>query len=120
MLTLDLPVLFGIIARPTCRKISVRDLPKFVDLLHMISKPIVVKVFADNNDGDKEVFKITLMDTMRMDFNITLTCATNKLYAIDEPSECVRLGHVHGSVHFGSLAVEESFLGMKWFIPSRR
>lgn len=56
MLTLDLPALFGIMARPANRRIHVRDLPEFWDWLHVISDPIVVKVFAGSIDGHMEVF----------------------------------------------------------------
>jgi hypothetical protein len=42
MFTKDLPALFGSMARPTNRKVPVRDLPEFDDWLHVISDPIVV------------------------------------------------------------------------------
>ncbi len=44
MFTRDLPTLFGIMARPANRKVSVKDLPEFHDWFHVISDPIVVKV----------------------------------------------------------------------------
>lgn len=49
MLTLYLMALFGIMTRPACCKIHVRDLQEFMDWLHVISDPIVVKVFAQTS-----------------------------------------------------------------------
>lgn len=79
ILTLDLPALFGIIARPANRKIPVRDLPEFVDWLHVISDPIVVKVYAGGIDEDREAFKRYLVEVLRSDFGMTLTPADDSL-----------------------------------------
>jgi len=49
MLTRDLVALFGIMACSINRKVPVRDLPKFDDWLHVISDPIVVKVYTGSD-----------------------------------------------------------------------
>ena len=36
-----------------------------------------MKVFAGNNDNDREVFKASLVDMLRTSFGITLICASN-------------------------------------------
>lgn len=46
MLTKDLPELFGIMGRPANRKVKVKDLVRFDHWLHVISDPIVVKIYA--------------------------------------------------------------------------
>ena len=56
---------------------SCRDLHEFSDWLHVISDLIMVKVFAGSNDKHKEVFKASIVDTLRTEFMMTLTCATN-------------------------------------------
>lgn len=50
MLTRDLPDLFGIMARPANRKVKIKDLPEFSNWLHVISDPIVVKVFVGSDE----------------------------------------------------------------------
>jgi hypothetical protein len=50
MLTRDLPALLGIMARPVNRKVPVKDLPEFDDWFHVISDPIVVKVYAGSDE----------------------------------------------------------------------
>jgi len=46
MLTIDLPILFGIIVCTTNLKVKVNDLEQFDNWLHVISNPIVVNFFV--------------------------------------------------------------------------
>jgi hypothetical protein len=79
MLTRDLPALFGIMARPANRKVSVKDLPEFNDWLHMISDSIMVKVYARDDEHQRAAFKNDLVNTLRRAFGMTLTCSPNSL-----------------------------------------
>lgn len=58
MLTLDLPDLFGIMARSANRRVKIRDLEEFADWFHVISIPIVVRVFADSDEDERDRFRI--------------------------------------------------------------
>ncbi len=64
MLTRDLPTLFGIMTRPTNRKVSVRDLQEFDDWLHVISNPIVVKVYVGSDEHERATFKDELVNIL--------------------------------------------------------
>jgi hypothetical protein len=79
MLTRDLPALFGIMVRPANRKVLVRDLPEFNDWLHVISDPIVVKVYAGTDEHERATFKDDLVNTLRRTFGMTLTCSPDSL-----------------------------------------
>ena len=57
MLTLDLPDLFGIMARSTNRKVKIRDLEEFGDWLHVLSDLIVVRLFAGSDGDERDRFK---------------------------------------------------------------
>ncbi len=79
MLTKDLPALFEIMARPANRKVPVRDLPEFDDWLHVISDPIVVKVYVGSDEHERAAFKVDFMNTLRRAFGMTLTCNSDSL-----------------------------------------
>jgi hypothetical protein len=57
MFTRDLVALFGIMVCPANRKVPVKDLPEFNDRLHMIFDPIVVKMYAGDNEHQRVSFK---------------------------------------------------------------
>lgn len=117
MLTLDLPAFFGIMACPACRRIPVRDLPEFDDWLHVISDPIAVKVYADNNDNDREVLKACLVDMLRTSFGITLTCASNNCTLSMSQVNVLVSAMFEALYSLGSRLCRVSFFGMKWSIP---
>jgi hypothetical protein len=79
MLTKDLSALFGIMARPANRKVSVKDLPEFNDWLHVIFDPIVIKVYAEDDEHQRVAFKNDLVNTLRRAFGMTLTCSPDSL-----------------------------------------
>lgn len=58
MLIGDLADLFGIMAHPANLRVKVRDLPQFSDWLHVISDPVVVRVFkkSDADHGGAFIF----------------------------------------------------------------
>ena len=65
MLTLDLPSLFGIIARPANMLIMVRDDPRFDDWLHVISDPVVVRIFAGEDEAEVRSFRDHVVELLR-------------------------------------------------------
>jgi hypothetical protein len=79
MLTRDLPTLFGIMARPANRKVPVKDLLDFDDWLHVISDPIMVKVYAGSDVDQRAQFKDELVNTLHRAFGMTLTCSPDSL-----------------------------------------
>jgi hypothetical protein len=79
MFTKDLSALFGIMACSANRKVSVRDLPEFHDWLHVISDPIMVKVYAGSDEHERVAFKDDLVNILRQDFGMTLTCSPDSL-----------------------------------------
>ena len=118
MLTLDLPALFGIMARPACRRIPVRDLEEFEDWLHVISDPIVVKVFAGTTDAARNGFKASLVDILRTEAGITLTCATSSCTLSTSQVNIPVAAMSEALFTLGARLCRVSFFGMKWSIPS--
>ena len=62
MLTRDLPELFKIMVRPANRRVKIRDLVEFSDWLHVVSDPIVVRVYAWRDREEKDSFRVDLME----------------------------------------------------------
>ncbi len=117
MLTKDLSALFGIMARPANRKVSVRDLPEFDDWLHVISNPIVVKVYAGSDEHERAAFKDDLVDTLRRGFGMTLTCSLDSL-TLSRNQVNVPIAAMSDALHsLGARVCRVSFFGMKWDIP---
>lgn len=56
VLTRDLPSMFGIMARPANMMIKVRDSPEFDDWLHIISNPVVVRVYTREDEDEVHNF----------------------------------------------------------------
>jgi hypothetical protein len=118
MLTRDLPALFGIMARPANRKVPVKDLSEFDDWLHVISDPIVVKVYAGSDVDQKAQFKDELVNTLRRAFGMTLTCSPDSL-TLSRNQVNVPISAMSDALHsLGARICRVSFFGMKWNIPN--
>jgi hypothetical protein len=116
MLTRDLPTLFGIMARPANRKVPVRDLREFDDWLHVISDPIVVKVYAGNDEHERDAFKDDVVNTLRRAFGLTLTCSSDSL-TLSRNQVNVPISAMSDALHsLGAKVCRVSFFGMKWEI----
>ena len=66
MLTLDLPDLFGTMVRPANRRVKIRNQTKFVNLLHVISDPAVVRVFVGHNSEERDLFRAEVVERLRI------------------------------------------------------
>jgi hypothetical protein len=118
MLTSDLPALFGIMARPANRKVPVKDLSDFDDWLHVISDPIVVKVYAGSDVDQRAQFKDELVNTLRRAFGMTLTCSPDSL-TLSRNQVNVPIAAMSNVLHsLGARICRVSFFGMKWDIPN--
>ncbi len=73
MLTKDLLTLFGIMIHMANQKVPMKDLLEFDDWLHVISNPIVVKVYVGSDVHQRGEFKDELVNTLRWAFGMTLT-----------------------------------------------
>jgi len=94
-----LPALFGIMARPVNRKVSMKDLPEFDDWFHVISDPIVVKV-AGSDEHQRGTFKDELVNILRQGFGMTLTCSPNSLTLSWNQVKCSYLHYFRCSAFF--------------------
>jgi hypothetical protein len=52
---------------------TVKDIPKFYDWLHMISNPILMKVYNGNDVHKMSELKDELVNILRLAFGMTLT-----------------------------------------------
>lgn len=89
-----------------------------VDWLHVISDPIVVRVFAGSTDEEREAFKASLIDSIRTDFGLTLTCAPDSLTLSRSQVNVPVLAMSEALYSLGARLCRVSFFGMKWSIPS--
>ena len=116
MLTLDLPELFGSIARPGNRKVKVKDLEDFDDWLHVLSDPIVVKVYAGNGDAMREDFKDQLTKLLRIDYGLVLSCSNDAL-TLCRNQVNISVKAMSEALHrLGARICRVQFFGMKWGI----
>lgn len=116
MLTLDFPDLFGCMARPANRKVKVRDLPEFSDWLHVISDPVVVRVFGGSDAEQRDGFRAELVDILRVRFGLTLTCSTDSS-TLSRNQVNVPVASMSQALYsLGARVCRVSFFGMKWQI----
>jgi hypothetical protein len=112
MLTQDLPAVFGIMIRPANRK--VKDLPEFDDWLHVVSDPIVVKVYAGSTDEERTEFKNTLLLILQTKFGMTLTAHADSL-TLSRNQVNVPFTEISEALHYlGARFCRVQFFGMKW------
>jgi len=117
MLTLDLPDLFGIMARPANRNVKPKDLPEFKDWVHVISDPIVVKVYMGEDSVARENFKRKLVNLLRGKHRLALTCNENS-FILSRNQVNVPIWAMSQALHeLGAKICRVAFFGMKWTIP---
>jgi hypothetical protein len=117
MLTQDLPALFGIMIRPANRKVKVKDLPEFDDWLHVVSDPIVVKVYVGSTEEERTEFKNTLLSILRVKFGMTLTTHVDSL-TLSRNQVNVPFVEISEALHYlGARFCRVQFFGMKWGLP---
>jgi hypothetical protein len=97
MLTRDLPDLFGIMACSANRRVKIRDLVEFSDWFHVVSDPIVVRVYAGRDRDERDSFRANLVEMLRIPLGLTLT------YSND--SHTLSCNHVNVSVSAMSQAL---------------
>jgi hypothetical protein len=116
MLTLDLPDLFGTMARPANRRVKIRDEPEFADWLHVVSDPVVVRVFAGHSDEERDLFRANVVERLRTIFGLTLTCSTDSHTLSRNQVNISVTAMSHILYGLGARVCRVSFFGMKWRI----
>jgi hypothetical protein len=79
MLSQKLPLLLGAIIRPNNRKVKIRDFEDFEHWLHVISDPVVVRIFDGETNVEKKLTKIKILEALKTSFGITLTSNASSL-----------------------------------------
>ena len=116
MLTFDLPELFGIMARPTNRKVRVKDLQEFDDWLHVSFDPIVVKVYVGNGKEERKDFKDQLVTLLQAGYGMALTCNRDSLTLSRNQVNIHVWAMLHALHDLGARICQVQFFGMKWEI----
>jgi hypothetical protein len=99
---------------------TVKDLPKFNDWLHMISDPIVVKVYAGSDEHQRATFKDDLVNILRRAFGMTLTYSSNNL-TLSQNQVNVPISAMLDVLHsLGAKICQVSFFGMKCEISNAK
>jgi hypothetical protein len=68
----DLPVLFGRIGCLANMNVKIKDLEEFACWIHVISNPVVVKIYGGANQLERNAFKDEIVRTLRSIFSMTL------------------------------------------------
>lgn len=77
MFTLDLPVLFGIMAHSANRRVKIRDLVEFSDWLQVILDHVVANIYAGSNSDERDQLRTCLVERLTIPLCLTLTNSTN-------------------------------------------
>lgn len=120
MLTLDLPSMCGIMARPANRLIRVRDAPQFNDLLHLILEPVVVRIYAGEGEAEVRNFQDQGVELMRGTYELMLT-ANRDCHLLSRNHVNVSVAALAEILHgMGARLCRVSFFGMKWALSSAK
>jgi len=57
--------------------VKIRDLVEFSDWLHVVSDPIVVRVYAGRDREERDSFRADLVEMLRIPLGLTLTCSND-------------------------------------------
>ncbi len=87
------------------------------DSLHVISDPIVVKVYAGSDEHERTAFKDELVNILRWDFVMALICTPDSL-TLSRNQVDVHILAMSDALHSLSARIcRVSFFGMKWENP---
>jgi hypothetical protein len=62
--------------------VRIRDLEDFHDWIHVISDPIVVRIFAGETIIESESTKVKILEALKISFVVTLTRNSNRLIIV--------------------------------------
>jgi hypothetical protein len=119
MLTSDLPDLFGVMARPANRKIPVRDLDDFAGWVYVISDPIVVRVYAGDDDVAREAFKAKLLRELYSSHGTVLSGHLESSLTLCKNQVNIPLSAMSKALLALDIQIcRVQFFGMKWALTS--
>lgn len=113
----DLPVLIGEIVRPAKRRVLVRDSKHFQDWLHVISDPVVVKVYAGATPEDRQASKRSICQELRRSHRLALTLNHDNVVLSKSQVNIPVQALVEALRACGHRECRVGFFGMKWAIP---
>ena len=114
MLAKDLPTLIGTIGRPTNRKVKIKDLEEFACWIHVISYPIVVKVYGRSNQLERNAFKDEVFRCLRSRFDMTLSPNYDSMTLFNNQVNNAVSALSQSLVSLGAKICRVQFFGMKW------
>ena len=114
MLTGDLPSMFGIMARPANMVIRVWDSFELADWLHVISDPVVVRIYAGRTEDEVRSFRDSVVELLRTLFGFTLI-SSRDIHMLSRNHVNVPISALSDCLHiFGTRICRVSFFGIKW------
>jgi hypothetical protein len=117
MLTNDLPDLLGQVARPANRQIHARDSIAFKDWIHVISDPIVVKIYGGDSTARRQSTKRRIISELKKFHHFTLTSNENQ-FVLSKNQVNVSMKFMAREIYnSGARACRVCFFGMKWDLP---
>jgi hypothetical protein len=73
MMTEDFSTLFRRIGRSCNKKVKINDLEEFACWIHVISDPVIMKVYGGTNQLERNAFKDEIVRTLKSRFGMTLS-----------------------------------------------
>ena len=114
MLTKDLPSMFGIMTRLANKLIRVRDSHEFANWLHVISDPVVIRVYTGSTKDEVHSFRDSVVELLRMIFGLTLT-PNRDVHLLSRNYVNVSISTLSDCLYaLGARICRVSFFGMKW------
>lgn len=108
MLSIDLPDLFGFMTCHANRQVKIRALAEFSDWLHVVSDPIVVRVYVGRDN-----FRVDLVEMLRVFLDLTLIYS-NDSHTLLRKYVNVFVSAMSQALHaLGGRICRVSFFGMK-------
>jgi hypothetical protein len=93
--------------------VRIRDLEDFHDWVHVISNPIVVRIFADETVIERESTKIKILEALKISFGVILTRNLNSLILCKNQVNVPSIAMVEALYLSGARICRVGFFGMK-------
>jgi hypothetical protein len=117
MLTNDLPDLLGHVARPANRRIRVRDSLAFRDWIHVISDPVVVKIYGGDSAASRQTTKKRIITQLRKFHHFALTSNEDEFILLRNQVNVSMKFMARAIYNSGARECRVCFFRMKWDLP---
>ena len=105
-------------ARPANRKVRINDLAEFDDWMHVLSDPVVVKIYAGSSHEERMQFKNDMISILQSRYGMVVT-ANADTFTLSKNQVNIPISAMSNVLHhLGARICRVGFFGMKWNIPT--